>query len=163
MDISCVRAKSLESCPTLRPYGPQPTRLLCPWDSPGKNTGAGGHALLQGIFLTQGLNPHLLCLLHWQVGSLSLLPPGKPPVDKSLLLKAHSWCCTSVSFDIRFILLASMHLSFLLVFAWLDSSFLFNISLSGCTNLFIHLRASKFWHLWVKLLWNTHVQVFLWT
>ena len=31
-------------------------RLLCPWDSPGKNTGVGCHALLQGIFLTQGLN-----------------------------------------------------------------------------------------------------------
>ena len=36
-------------------------RLLCPWDSPGKNTGVGGHALLQGIFLTQGSN---LGLLH---------------------------------------------------------------------------------------------------
>ena len=36
------------------------------------------HALLQGIFLTQGLNPALLHLLHWQVGSLPLAPPGKP-------------------------------------------------------------------------------------
>ena len=36
------------------------------------------HALLQGFFLTQGLNPCLLCLLHWQVGSLPLTPPGKP-------------------------------------------------------------------------------------
>ena len=37
------------------------TRLLCPWDFPGKNTGMGCHFLLQGIFLTQGLNsgfPH---------------------------------------------------------------------------------------------------------
>ena len=34
-------------------------RLLCPWDSPGKNTGGGCHFLLQGIFLTQGSNPHL--------------------------------------------------------------------------------------------------------
>ena len=33
--------------------------------SPGKNTGVGGHAVLQGIFLTQGLNPHLFCLLRW--------------------------------------------------------------------------------------------------
>ena len=38
--------------------------LLCPWDSPGKNTGVCCHALLQGIFPTQGLNPNLLCLLH---------------------------------------------------------------------------------------------------
>ena len=56
----------------------QPARLLCPWDSPGKNTGVGYHALLQGIFPTQGLNPRLLCLLHWQVDSVPTVPPGKP-------------------------------------------------------------------------------------
>ena len=63
---------------SVRPYGLQPTRLPCPWDSPGKNTGVGCHALLQEIFLTQGLNLNLLCFLHWQVSSLSLQPPGKP-------------------------------------------------------------------------------------
>ena len=41
---------------SLQPYGLEPARLLCPWDSPGKNTGVGCHALLQGIFLTQGSN-----------------------------------------------------------------------------------------------------------
>ena len=46
-------------------------------DFPGKNTGVGCHALLQGIFPTQGSNPCLLCLLHWQEGSLPLAPPGK--------------------------------------------------------------------------------------
>ena len=51
---------------------------LGPWDSPGENTGAGCHALLQGIFPTQGSNPRLLCLLHWQVGSLPPAPPGMP-------------------------------------------------------------------------------------
>ena len=44
---------------SLRPHGQQPARLLCPWNIPGKNTGVGFHFLLQGIFLTQGLNPHL--------------------------------------------------------------------------------------------------------
>ena len=39
-----------QSCPTL--VTPRTTRLLCPWDSPGKNTGVGCHFLLQGIFLT---------------------------------------------------------------------------------------------------------------
>ena len=48
-------------------------------DSPGKNTGVGCHALLHGIFPTQRSNPSLLCFLHWQVSSLSLVPPGKPP------------------------------------------------------------------------------------
>ena len=36
------------------------------------------YALLQGIFPTQGLNPHLLCLLHWEASALQLVPPGKP-------------------------------------------------------------------------------------
>ena len=44
---------------SLRPHGLQPARLLCPWDSPGKNPGVGCHALLQGLFLTQGSNPFL--------------------------------------------------------------------------------------------------------
>ena len=41
---------------SLRPHRRKPTRLLCPWDSPGKNTGVGCHSLLQRICLTQGLN-----------------------------------------------------------------------------------------------------------
>ena len=48
-----MRAKSLESGPTLTP---RTTRLLCPWDSPGKNTGVGCHAPLQWIFPTEGSN-----------------------------------------------------------------------------------------------------------
>ena len=47
-------------------------QLLCPWDFLGKNTGVSCHFLLQGIFSTQGLKPHLLWLLHWQVDSLPL-------------------------------------------------------------------------------------------
>ena len=42
-----------QSCPTLQPHGLQPTRLLCPWDFPGKDTGMGCHFLLQGIFWTR--------------------------------------------------------------------------------------------------------------
>ena len=73
-----VLAKSLQLCPTLcHPMNCSPTRLLCPWDSPGKNTGMGCCALLQGIFPTQGLNSHLL---PYQAGSLPLEPPEKPGV-----------------------------------------------------------------------------------
>ena len=61
---------------SLQPYGLQPTRLLCPWDSSGKNI-EDRRAILWGIFLTQGLNLHLLHLLHWQADSLLLMPPGK--------------------------------------------------------------------------------------
>ena len=44
---------------------------------PGKDTGVGCHSLLQGIFLSLGLNPYLLQVLHWQAGSLPLAQPGK--------------------------------------------------------------------------------------
>ena len=55
-------AKSLQWCPTLcNPVDSTAhPRLLCPWDSPGKNTGVGCHLFLQGIFLTQGSNLRLL-------------------------------------------------------------------------------------------------------
>ena len=56
---------------SLQPHGLEPTRLLCPWASPGKNTGLGSHFLLHGIFPTQGSN---LRLLHCQAGSLPLVP-----------------------------------------------------------------------------------------
>ena len=46
--------------------------LLWPWDFSGRNTGVGCHALLQGIFLTQGLNPCLLYLLPWEANSRDL-------------------------------------------------------------------------------------------
>ena len=52
---------------SLQPHGLQLARLLCPWGSPGKNTGVGCHALLQGIFLIQGLNldlPHCRQILY---------------------------------------------------------------------------------------------------
>ena len=87
---ACMRVKSLQSCLTLcDSMNCSPTRLLCPWDSPGKITGVGCHALCQGIFLTQESNPHLLCLLHWQVGSLPLVLPGKPLKQLSLPRKSH--------------------------------------------------------------------------
>ena len=58
-----------------------PTRLLCPWKFPGKNTGAGCHFLLQEIFPTQGSNPCLAPLLHGQADTWPLAPPEKPCLD----------------------------------------------------------------------------------
>ena len=59
----CKHAMSLQLCPTLcNPMDYSPPGSICPWDSPGKNTAVGCHVLLQGIFLTQGSNPHLLHL-----------------------------------------------------------------------------------------------------
>ena len=49
-------------------------------DFPGKKTGVACHALLQGIFPTWGSNMQLLHIMHYQVGSLPLAPPGNPQV-----------------------------------------------------------------------------------
>ena len=57
------------------PMGCSPPGSSVHGDSPGKNTGVGCHALLQGIFPTQGSNP---CLLHWQADSLPLRNLGSP-------------------------------------------------------------------------------------
>ena len=83
--LVCMCAKSLQLCPTLCDPVNVATRILCPWDSPGKNTGVGCHALLQWIFLTEGWNLHLLGLLYWQVGSLPLAPTGKKPLNVGTL------------------------------------------------------------------------------
>ena len=48
-----------QSCPTVRFHGLKPTRLLHPWNFPGKSSGVGCHFLLQGIFPTRGSNPGL--------------------------------------------------------------------------------------------------------
>ena len=77
--FSCMHAKSLQLCPTLcdctdySPLGSSVHRILHE-----QNTGMGYRALLQRIFLIQRLNATSLCLLHWQAGSLPLVPPGKP-------------------------------------------------------------------------------------
>ena len=68
-----------QSCLTLcDPMDCSPPGSSVHGDSPGKNSGVGYHALLQVIVLTQRLKWCLLCLLHWQAGSLPLAPPGKP-------------------------------------------------------------------------------------
>ena len=74
-------AKSLQSCPTLcNPVDHSPPGSSVHGDSPGKNAGMGCHAILPGIFPTQGSNPCLLRLLPWQVGSLPRGPPVGSPV-----------------------------------------------------------------------------------
>ena len=71
--LTLYRYYLAQLCPTIcNPM--EPTRLLCPWNSLGKNTGVGSHSLLQGIFLTQGLNQ---VLLHLQADSLPSESLGK--------------------------------------------------------------------------------------
>ena len=64
-----MHAKSFQLCPSLC----DPMTCSLPGSSVhDENTGVSCHALLQGILLTQVLNARLLCLLHWQAGSLPL-------------------------------------------------------------------------------------------
>ena len=94
----CALSRSVMS-DTLRPHGLLSTRLFCPWDFPGKNTGVGYHFLLQEIFLTQGLNSCLLRLLPLQADSLPLSLLGSPgdrawqaKVDFHNKLPHKRWC-----------------------------------------------------------------------
>ena len=56
-------------------------RFFCPWDSPGRDTGVGCHAL-QGIFPTQGSNACFFCFLHWEGRPSPLSATWLTPVSK---------------------------------------------------------------------------------
>ena len=78
---------------SLWPHGLQPTRLLCPWNSPGKNSGVGCQFLLQVIFPTQG---SILGLPHCRQNSLPTEPSGT-------LLIGITYIWLTVLLDILFI------------------------------------------------------------
>ena len=68
----------------MTPWTVARARLLCPWNSPGQNTGVGCHFLLQRVFLTQGSNPGLECCkqilyhLSYQGSPLAPQPESNP-------------------------------------------------------------------------------------
>ena len=68
-----------------QPLGLQPTRLLRPWDFPGKSTGVGYHCLLQGvaIYFSRGSSQPRSPVL--QEDSLLTEPPGKPSCNVRIL------------------------------------------------------------------------------
>ena len=89
-----MHAKSLQSCPTL-------------WDSMDCSPpGFSVHGILQARTLeldartsSRGLNPHLLCLLYWQAGSLPLAPPGKTlEMDITSLSPSVKWANNRIYF-----------------------------------------------------------------
>jgi len=71
----CVRPRALSCVRRFATPWTVAARLLCPWNFPGKNSGVGCHFLVMGIFPTQGSNPSVLHLLHWQADSLPLALP----------------------------------------------------------------------------------------
>ena len=84
-------------------HGLWSTRLLCPWNSSGKNSRVGCHFLLQGIFPTQELNLHLL---YCRCFTLPLESSGKPHIDfssvaQSCLTLFHPVDCSAPGFSVH--------------------------------------------------------------
>ena len=96
----CCCCLVAQLCRTLlQLHGLQPTRFLCPWDSPGQNTGVGYHFLLQGIFPTQGSKPSLqadLLPLH-HLGS----PKTRTVLYKTVEFKTYKENFTSLISQIK--------------------------------------------------------------
>ena len=78
IDSLCVHAKSLSCVQLSATLWTVAHQTPLSMGSSRQEYWSGCRALLQGIFLTQGSNLHLLLLLHWQVDSLPLVPRGKP-------------------------------------------------------------------------------------
>ena len=123
---ACVHAQSLQLCPTLCDSIDHSPPRSSPWESPGKNTGEDCRALLQGIFTTQGLNPHLLSLLYQQAGSLTLVPPGKYPVYLSSTYIYHLSSRYFISLSVNksklnFVVIHLLFLLYIYIYSFLSS------------------------------------------
>ena len=97
------------------------------------------YALLQVIFLTQGSNPHLLHLPHWQEGSVPLVPPGKPTYMRVCVCVCVCVCVHNLRKDLHF---------------WLEFSFLLYNKLRTviiftvlCKNIVFHQFRSEIYGL----------------
>ena len=136
-----VNEKWSESCSvvsnSLWPHGLWPARLLCPWDFPGKNGAVDCHFLLQGIFLTQGLNPHLL---RWQRDALPLGQQGSPVLySRWLLVIYFTYTSVYVSIPLSQIIFRSLLSPLVSLFSTSVTLFLFRKS--------VHLYLFKIPHI----------------
>ena len=129
---SCLTLCNLMDCSLLR--------LLCPWNFPGKNPGMGCHFLLQGIFPDQRSNPRLLCLLHWQVDSWPLAPPGKLMWVRCIYLLYNKLKLRNLKYQLIKIDMLTMHNNFQLLKNWLKWSF----NVQRKTQMFMN-RQGKYW------------------
>ena len=105
--LHALRAKSLQLCSILckfMDYSP-PGSSVC--GILRVEIGGNCHVLLQRIFLTPGSNLHLLHLLHWQVVSLQIMPPGKPTYHLMSQLFILLWYPSVCFWDGMFIALNS--------------------------------------------------------
>ena len=106
--ISCVCAKSFQSCVTLcNPMDCSPAGFSVHGDSPGKNTGVGCHAL---DLLNSGIEPISLMFPDWQADSL-LAPSGKPSIYHTVKYShvVHHISGTYLSYNWKFVAFYYLH------------------------------------------------------
>ena len=140
-------------CPLfVTPWAVHPVRLLCPWDSPGKNTRVGCHFLLQGIFPTQELNPGLLhCRMILYYSAMDFPHKGSPslldcPIHGHITVHNILYdCFVSLQYQLLFLLFNS----------YLGPLF-FLVSLAKSLSIFKSFLKTSSWSHWSFLL-------FLWS
>ena len=86
---------------SVKPYGLHPARLLCPWNSLGKDTGVGCHALFQGIFPTQVLNLCLLGFLHWHCHYCHLGSPREATTTLRIIQPPKKHMCSRFRYQVN--------------------------------------------------------------
>ena len=138
--LNFITVESVCSCSdmsdSLRPHELWLARLLHPWDFPGKNTGVGCHFLLQGIFLTQRLNPSLP---HCRQTLYSLSHQGIPSQLKAEVSVLSFFCHDHIPPQYSISLFFKLALSFF--FFWIVFCFCFMFSILYCFN---HLKYIHF-------------------
>ena len=135
-----------------RPYGLQPTRLLCPWNFPGENTGVGYHFLLQEIFPTQGSNRHLLhcrwILYHWARGHAQSYWWSEVKSLSHVRLFATPW---TVAYQ------APPSMGFSRQECWTG------LPTHKCYQIWVQFAVSLWWRSWVSwLLWGSNTPAAIW-
>ena len=121
---------------SLWPCGLQPPRLLCPWDSPGKNPGVSCHVLLQEIFPTQGSNLCILCFLHcrWITPESPEKPQEGNILSHKLIIELNK--IYQIDFTCSFLLLmwlpenTKLHMCLALYYCWTALNYVFRDSKS---------------------------------
>ena len=149
-----------KSCLTLLiPHGLQPARLLCPWDSPGKNTGVGSHSLLQRIFQTQA---SCIARRFFTVWAAREAPKIRMKVSfQEFYLHGIIHC---LPFGIGFFSVSKIPLTFVQVALCIKSSFLLLSNIPWCRCTWVCLANHPMKDDWiVSTLWvnKTAIQVFV--
>ena len=171
-------AKSLLSCPTLQPCGLWATRFLCPWGFFRQEYWSGLWCPPPGGLPDSGITPVPYIYLHWQPGSLPLVPPPSPPVfagaqrNQTATLSSFShrlYCLNIFNYDFfgqtltlqkpTFHVAGSLHSPFDTTFSWRGISP--NHKLPDCYRILIGFSPPTQYLFFFFLIWNLAVDSLL--